>query len=367
MDDVRQAVVYGVRPKRLFREAATKFLEENVHLRSIDRYARALKKIDPYIGDLDLDKVHMGQLKQFIADEKKQGNKHRTINYPLQAVRRVLNLAHREWIDTQGLSWLAFAPKIKLLPNDDKREPYPLSWEEQDKLFAVLPEHLKNMALFKVNTGCRSTEVCLLRWEWEIDVPELPGGSVFLIPKDIVKNKEGRLVILNEDARRAVEAQRGKHSTFVFAYHGKPLKSILNDGWIEACEKVDLPFLRVHDLKHTFGRRLRATGASFEDRQDLLGHRSGRITTHYSGAELLNLYQVANQVCQRGQASIAITLLKQGKDGGNRRARVSLAERKANRLNRHNAAAKQQRPATALAPRSRKSPATAELALREIF
>jgi integrase len=31
--------------------------------------------------------------------------------------------------------------------------------------------------------------------------------------------------------------------------------------------------IRVHDLKHTFGRRLRAAGVSFEDRQDLLGHR----------------------------------------------------------------------------------------------
>lgn len=29
--------------------------------------------------------------------------------------------------------------------------------------------------------------------------------------------------------------------------------------------------IRVHDLKHTFGRRLRAAGVSFEDRQDLLG------------------------------------------------------------------------------------------------
>jgi hypothetical protein len=28
---------------------------------------------------------------------------------------------------------------------------------------------------------------------------------------------------------------------------------------------------------------------SFEDRQDLLGHRSGRITTHYSAAELSKL------------------------------------------------------------------------------
>jgi integrase len=55
--------------------------------------------------------------------------------------------------------------------------------------------------------------------------------------------------------------------------------------------------VRVHDLKHTFGRRLRAAGVSFEDRQDLLGHRSGRITTHYSAAELTNLIEAANKVC----------------------------------------------------------------------
>jgi hypothetical protein len=45
-----------------------------------------------------------------------------------------------------------------------------------------------------------------------------------------------------------------------------------------------------------FGRRLRAAGVSFEDRQDLLGHRSTRVTTDYSAAELANLLNAANQV-----------------------------------------------------------------------
>ena len=56
--------------------------------------------------------------------------------------------------------------------------------------------------------------------------------------------------------------------------------------------------IRVHDLKHTYGRRLRAAGVSFEDRQDLLGHRSGRITTHYSQAELTSLIEAAEKVCE---------------------------------------------------------------------
>lgn len=66
----------------------------------------------------------------------------------------------------------------------------------------------------------------------------------------------------------------------------------------------------MHDLKHTFGRRLRAAGISFEDRQDLLGHRSGRITTHYSSAELQNLHKAANAVCGKQHNGVVLTLLR---------------------------------------------------------
>ena len=74
---------------------------------------------------------------------------------------------------------------------------------------------------------------------------------------------------------------------------------MLNSAWPRARRRVGLPQVRVHDLKHTFGRRLRAAGVSFEDRQDLLGHRSGRITTHYSAAELSRLIDAANCVCEK--------------------------------------------------------------------
>jgi len=68
----------------------------------------------------------------------------------------------------------------------------------------------------------------------------------------------------------------------------------------------------VLDLKNTLGRRLRAAGVSFEDRRDLLGHRSGRITPHYSEAELANLMEAANQVCAVNCRKIpTLLLLKQ--------------------------------------------------------
>lgn len=59
-----------------------------------------------------------------------------TINHGLKIVRRILNLAASDWVDENGLTWLRAAPKIRLLPNKGKRSPYPLSWSEQDVLFA---------------------------------------------------------------------------------------------------------------------------------------------------------------------------------------------------------------------------------------
>lgn len=41
--------------------------------------------------------------------------------------------------------------------------------------------------------------------------------------------------------------------------------------------------IRIHDLKHTFGRRLRAAGVTEEDWKALLGHKHGGITSHYGG------------------------------------------------------------------------------------
>jgi integrase len=91
-------------------------------------------------------------------------------------------------------------------------------------------------------------------------------GSVFIIPGIHTKNGEDRLVILNTIARSVVERQRGKHPEFVFVFRGQALSRLMNSAWKRARKKTNLPHVRVHDLKHTFGRRLRSAGVSFEDR-----------------------------------------------------------------------------------------------------
>jgi len=295
IEEVRNAQIYGLRPKRTFRQAATRYLKEATKS-SIADDAMHLKMLDGFIGDLPLEAIHMGNLQSFIQHRKGQDVKVRTINYALQTVRHILNVAASEWFDETGMTWLERSPRIKLLSETDKRAPYPLAWDEQFRLLNELPSHLAKMALFKANTGCREAEVCNLRWEWEQRIPEL-STSVFVIPREKVKNREPRVVVLNRMARAVIEQVRGVHPEYVFTYRGHPIRKMNGPAWRKARLRAGVPQARVHDLKHTFGRRLRAAGVSFEDRQDLLGHRSGRITTHYSKPELENLIAAANKVC----------------------------------------------------------------------
>lgn len=102
IDEIRTTTLFETRPDRTFRVAATKYLEENQHKRSISDDASCLKQLDPFIGHLVLRQVHMGTLQSFIAKRSQDKVKTRTINAPLQVVRRIVNLAEAEWRDEQA-------------------------------------------------------------------------------------------------------------------------------------------------------------------------------------------------------------------------------------------------------------------------
>lgn len=85
------------------------------------------------------------------------------------------------------------------------------------------------MALFDVNTGLRDENVRGLQWQWKQQVPEV-GRSVFLAPGSEFKTGVPHVVILNDIAWSIVEAQRGRHKEFVFAYDGHRIGTINNSG-----------------------------------------------------------------------------------------------------------------------------------------
>ncbi len=338
LEDIRQQMVYGVRETHIWREAATRYLDEFADQPSIGLTATYLKQLDAHIGDMDIRHIDDEALQPYVQERLNLGRTSRTVNIALQRVIRILNLCARKWRDDQKRPWLDTVPMIELLSGKTARKPYPLSWDEQAILFNELPGHLKRMALYKVNTGCREQEVCKLRWDYEIAVPDLK-TTVFLLPADFggrhensgVKNGEERLVVLNEVAKSIIEGQRGLDKTWVFRYgqpdeHGNatPGHRMNDTAWKNARVRSakrwqetwgapahpGFASIRIHDLKHTFGRRLRAADVPEEDRRPLLGHTNGSITSHYSAAELAKLIEHANKVAKTDSRSPALTVLK---------------------------------------------------------
>ena len=239
LNEIRDAQRFGIRPERVFRVAAAKFLMEHRHLSTIGDIAITFKQIDPWIGHLPLRNIHDGTLAPLVTAWRTRELSNRTINIVLSRVRLVLRLAAMKWRDENNLTWLETPPLLTMLnERETQRVPYPLTWEQQRLLLAELPDYLHKMALYKVNTGCREQEVCLLRWDYEVEVPEL-GTSVFLIPWNFggrrpnsgVKNRYDRLVVLNGVARSVIEGQRGLHPIWVFPHEGGPLPRMTQRAW----------------------------------------------------------------------------------------------------------------------------------------
>lgn len=349
LEQLRQQHIYGVRRVRTWREAATRYLVEYKDQPSIGLTALYLEQLDPYIGDRPVDHVDDEALAPYVKDRlagrlrgsprKGRSVAPRTINIALERVIRVLNLCARKWRDEARRPWLDTVPMITRLDlRRSTRQPHPLSWEEQSLLFAELPDHLRRMALYKVNSGSREQEVVKLRWDWEIPVPELE-TSVFLIPADFggrhdnagVKNGDERLIVLNRVAKSVIEGQRGLDPIWVFPYgqpdkdgNATPVHRMNDSAWRKARKRAAAMYeerfrrtappgfasIRVHDLKHTFGRRLRAAGVTEEDRKVLLGHKNGSITSHYSAAELGKLIDEANKISATDSRGPALTILR---------------------------------------------------------
>lgn len=297
--------------ERLFADGAAKYLIEcqQRQVRTLEWIAYHVKLLLPYIGTMPMGSVCNESLEAFKEDRLAGGTKNATINRSLVVVRTVLNRAARVWRD-DGKPWLASAPLIEMMDEaEQRRPPYPISWAEQAKLVTALPQHLQRPVLFALNTGARDENVCGLRWEWEVHVPELR-RSVFVVPAAEFKGKRNHVLILNDAAWSIVEACRGQHDTYVFVYRRERVKNfdqvpampyqrigtMNNTGWQRARDLAELTKVRVHDLRHTFGQRLRDAGVNEEDRALMLGHAMEGMPQHYATATVARLVEAANRV-----------------------------------------------------------------------
>ena len=299
--------------EQLFAAAAQKYLIEckQREVRTLDLIAGHVTILLPYIGSLPLRDVCSDTLESFRKERQADGVKPSTINRSLEVVRTVLNRAARVW-RTNGKPWLSVPPLIEMLDErQQRRPPYPINWSEQAELMKHLPAHLQRMVLFTLNSGARDDNVCALRWAWERKVPELD-SSVFVVPAAEFKGKRAHVLVLNDVASKIIEECRGTHDEFVFVWRRERVKNfdeepamkysrvhtMNNTAFQNARRAAKLERVRVHDLRHTFGQRLRDAGVSEEDRALLLGHAITCMPQHYATATIARLVEAANKVTQ---------------------------------------------------------------------
>ena len=301
----------GERPPKTFDSAAAHYIQWSAGKDSLESEIYQLVSVMPYIKDMDISEIDDDVLDDYINYRILIGRKSKTINLTLGVVRHILNLCETEFKYENKLSWLDRAPKITMLDlNGMQRPPYPISWEEQDRLIAFLPPHLKRMALFTINTGVRDVVTCNLKWEWELFIPEL-GISVFDVPKEFVKGKKAdRTLVCNSVSQAQVEEARGMHPEYVFVYRRErvknldmaptmpymPIETMNNSGWQTARKKAGLKDLHGHDLRHTTAMRLRENKVEHKTIADILWHSHKDTTSHYTLEQIAELAEAMDLI-----------------------------------------------------------------------
>ncbi len=81
-----------------------------------------------------------------------------------------------------------------------------------------------------------------------------------------------------------------------------------NTAWQRARREEKLQSVRIHDLRHTFGCRLRAAGVPVEDREVLLGHANHSMAGHYASADVGRLLKQANLVLNREETRTVLRI-----------------------------------------------------------
>jgi integrase len=211
-----------------------------------------------------------------------------SVNREVQLLRRVVRWTEPRGYEVPRLDWgkLLFAE-----PKERIRELLP---EEEERLFAALPDNLKPLVEFAILSGQRKAEIVTLRWA-DVDM----AGQRATVS---VKGGHRHIIPLSPRMLAIIKAQP-KVCPQVFTYvcqrrapkiKGRPARIVgerypfskqgWNRQWKKALKDAGITDYRFHDNRHTAGtRNLRATG-NLKGVQKLLGHADVTTTSRYAHA-----------------------------------------------------------------------------------
>lgn len=291
-------------------EYLLKYLEDvaksNLTYSTYNRYKGIIdKKINPDIGDIQLKEVKPIHIQDFYTDHIKNGTSSTTVKQYHAILHKALN---------QAVKWELISTNPAMSVEKPKKAKTTLQVWDENQLYAVLNKLEKYSVylavLIAVTTGMRLGEVCGLQWKnvdlknkilyvrkqlqsidgalelcnlktessvrkihlidytvdkLEVEYKKQEELKIYFTDKDMNRHMENNFVICKEDG-----------SPYDPDYISKNYRRVMKD--YKICEKLKIPYIRFHDLRHTHATLLLKAGVNPKVVAERLGHSSISMT-----------------------------------------------------------------------------------------
>lgn len=284
-----RVIQVGDKPKMTWPDAVVRYLRETNH-KARDNEISIFRALDPHLNKLYLHQINNAIIQQIVADRAKKGDANKTINNKIKKLKAVLNMAKDVWkVEVDP-------PKFKELPTPNSRVRW-ITRNEADRLIKELPQHLKPVVIFSLETGLRLTNVTDLKWS-QIDFQR---SVIYVEGDDILKTDKAFTVPLSQKAREVILQQTGKNPKWVFTYAGKQNKSPNGNSFKKALERAGIENFRWHDMRHTWATWHVQNGTPLHILQQLGGWSSISMVqkyAHYSIEHLAEFVEIDTNLTQ---------------------------------------------------------------------
>jgi integrase len=275
----------GQKPRHTWNEAVVRWLKEQSHKATADEDVTKLRWWDQYLGGKPLDTISRSLVDRITDAKLAQGCSNATVNRTLEVLRATLRKCVNEW------EWLERAPQIRMLKEPVRRIRF-LTHEEAQRLLAVLPPQLSDMAALTLATGLRAANVTGLQWT-QVDLVR----RLAWVHADQAKARKALPVPLNAEAVVLVRKWLGKHPTHVFSFRGKPITQVSTKAWYAALERAGITDFRWHDLRHTWASWHVQNGTPLYALQEMGGWSSTEMVRRYAHLAADHLAPFAERLC----------------------------------------------------------------------
>jgi len=293
----------------LFKDMATLYLEEHskVNKRSYDSDRHVMERLKQAFGERALSEItteDVERLKNRLVKEgtvKKSMEKSKplsvaTVNRHLALLSGVFNVA-RIWKKTKAENPVKGVKKFK---ENNERVRY-LTEEEEQALKKKVPEEYWPFVEVALHTGMRRGEQFNLRWR-EVNFH----SRTITIPRS--KSGETRFVRMNDRAMEILRGSPGRlKSKWVFPSETGETQldanNFINRVLNPALAAAKVKYFRWHELRHTFASRLTMAGVDLRTLQELMGHKTIKMTLRYSHLSPTHTLEAVNKLCFAAEAS----------------------------------------------------------------